>query len=321
MADHSAESDAPAETEAEGAAQPAGEAGADTPDTLSADAEPEPEPEPEDDAPPPPATPEALRSVLEALLFVSKEPLTSARLQALTGAESLAPVKDALTALDRHYAEAASALRVVEVAGGFQLLTRAEHHPYIVRLKRAKSGIKLSRHARDTLAILAYKQPITRAEIDAVRGANSSHHMRLLVERDLIKVVGRKNVPGAPVMYGTTRFFLQHFALKSLRDLPVEPDYVAADGAAAPLFDSGELFNPAEIDDPRDAEELAARLDATAAAPESADAANATGGADADAPPSAADAEPDSEPNDRPTTEVTPTNKVVHDPDASAAGD
>jgi segregation and condensation protein B len=111
-------------------------------------------------------------------------------------------------------------IRLAEVAGGYRLVTKQEYAPWIKRLDKAKSAAKLSRSALESLAIIAYKQPIVRSEIEEIRGVETSGVVRTLLERKLVRIVGRKEVPGRPIMYGTTKFFLEHFGLNDLSQLP-----------------------------------------------------------------------------------------------------
>jgi segregation and condensation protein B len=111
-------------------------------------------------------------------------------------------------------------LQLVEVAGGFQLVTRPDYAPWIKRLDRARSVPKLSRSALESLAIIAYKQPIVRTDIEQIRGVETSSVLRTLLERKLVRMVGRKDSPGRPILYGTTKTFLQHFGLRDLSELP-----------------------------------------------------------------------------------------------------
>jgi segregation and condensation protein B len=122
------------------------------------------------------------------------------------------------------YDQEGTAFQVEELAGGYQLLTRAEYHPWLVRLRRAATDLRLSGPARETLAIIAYRQPIMRADIEGVRGVQCSEVLRLLMERGLIRIAGRDDSLGRPVLYGTTKKFLQVLGLKSLRDLPVNSE-------------------------------------------------------------------------------------------------
>src|SRR6185295_7358964 len=106
------------------------------------------------------------------------------------------------------------------LAGGYQMVTRTEHAPWIKRLAKSKASPKLSRSAMESMAIIAYKQPIVRSEIEQIRGVEVSGVLRTLLERKLIRMVGRKDVPGRPIMYGTTKLFLQQFGLSDLSQLP-----------------------------------------------------------------------------------------------------
>ena len=161
-----------------------------------------------------------LQAILETLLFVSHEPVTLDRLAAVVGGIDKSQVRQALEHLKSDYEQRERGLQISEVAGGFQLATRPEYAPWIKMLGKTKTLAKLSRSGLESLAIIAYKQPIVRAEIEAIRGVETSGVLRTLLERKLVRIVGRKDVPGRPIMYGTTRFFLQHFGLRDLAELP-----------------------------------------------------------------------------------------------------
>jgi segregation and condensation protein B len=166
-------------------------------------------------------TPDRMKPVAEALLFASDEPVPAARLAQLLGKGADAKtVRKLVDDLNAEYAGQGRAFEVVEIAGGFQLLTRPEFKDWIAELHRHRRQDKLTPSAVETLAIVAYKQPIQRATVDDIRGVQTGPLLRSLLERGLIKVVGRQNVPGRPILYGTSRLFLQHFGLKSLKDLP-----------------------------------------------------------------------------------------------------
>ena len=166
-------------------------------------------------------TPERMKPVAEALLFASDEPVPAARLAQLLGKGADAKtVRKLVDDLNAEYAGQGRAFEVVEIAGGFQLLTRPEFKDWITELHRHRRQEKLTPSAVETLAIVAYKQPVQRAVVDDIRGVQSGPLLRSLLERGLIKVVGRQNVPGRPILYGTSRLFLQHFGLKSLKELP-----------------------------------------------------------------------------------------------------
>ncbi len=166
-------------------------------------------------------TPERMKPVAEALLFASDEPVPAARMAQLLGRGADAKtVRKLVEELNAEYAGQGRAFEVVEIAGGFQLLTRPEFKDWVAELHRHRRQEKLTPPAVETLAIVAYKQPILRATVDDIRGVQTGPLLRSLLERGLIKVVGRQNVPGRPILYGTSRLFLQHFGLKSLKDLP-----------------------------------------------------------------------------------------------------
>ena len=161
-----------------------------------------------------------LAAVLEALLFVSSEPVPLSRLVTAVGAVSKAEVEEALKRLDRDLSEESRGIQLVKLAGGYRLVTKAEFSPWLKRLDKAKAAQKLSRSALESLAIIAYKQPLVRGEIEEIRGVETSGVLRTLLERKLVRIVGRKEVPGRPIMYGTTKFFLEHFGLQDISQLP-----------------------------------------------------------------------------------------------------
>src|SRR2546428_5387784 len=165
-----------------------------------------------------------LKGILEAILFVSGEPLSVDRMLGVVEGVSRAELVSALQALQADYAVEGRGLQLVEVAGGFQIATRPDCAPWIKRLERAKEGARLSRSAMETMAIVAYKQPVVRAEIEQIRGVDSAGVLKTLLERRLIRIVGRKDAPGRPILYGTTRQFLQALGLKDLADLPALRD-------------------------------------------------------------------------------------------------
>ncbi len=157
-----------------------------------------------------------LRCALECLLLASGGPVPVRRLaDALQCTEEEA--QELLSELQGEYE--GRGLMVQAVAGGYQLCTRPEYAEYVTRLV-ASQVEPLSKAALETLAVVAYRQPVTRAEVEAVRGARSDHHLRRLLDRHLIREVGRKPGPGAPILYGTTELFLRHFGLRDLQDLP-----------------------------------------------------------------------------------------------------
>ena len=161
-----------------------------------------------------------LVAVVEALLFVSAEPVPMTRLVTVIGAVSKAEVEQALTTLQEQLAQDGRGIQLVKLAGGYRLVTKPDYAPWLKRLDKAKAAQKLSRSALESLAIIAYKQPLVRAEIEEIRGVETSGVLRTLLERKMVRIVGRKEVPGRPIMYGTTKFFLEHFGLQDISQLP-----------------------------------------------------------------------------------------------------
>jgi len=161
-----------------------------------------------------------LKPIVEALIFASPEPLTRKTLYKLLDDEPREDVDAALAAVRADY-DRPGGLQIVEVAGGYQIVTRPELHEWVRKLFHERTTQKLSVQALETLAVIAYKQPITAPEIADIRGVSSSGGvLQTLVERHLIKTVGRKQVIGRPFMYATTREFLERFGLNDLGDLP-----------------------------------------------------------------------------------------------------
>ena len=160
-----------------------------------------------------------LKSVIEALMFASPDPITPRMLYKLLNDEPKEDVKAALEALKADYAERGG-MHIAEVAGGMQITTRPEYHEWVRRLFHERSANKLSVASLETLSVIAYKQPVTAAEIGEIRSVNTSGVLSTLLERHLIKIVGRKNVIGRPFLYGTTKEFLIRFGLNDLGDLP-----------------------------------------------------------------------------------------------------
>jgi len=187
-----------------------------------------------------------LKAILESLLFVSAEPMPLERLMVALGTVSKSELKQALQSLREDCDREGRGLQMVELAGGYQMVTRTEHAPWIKRLAKAKASPKLSRSAMESLAIIAYKQPIVRSEIEQIRGVEVSGVLRTLLERKLIRMVGRKDVPGRPIMYGTTKLFLQQFGLSDLSQLPPLREFKElgeAEQAMLPVEDGLQIGN------------------------------------------------------------------------------
>jgi segregation and condensation protein B len=172
-----------------------------------------------------PAQAEKLLPVLEAVLFASPEPLSLIALRRVLGDEvDPAAIQEGMQLLGERTRGEDRGIVLAEVAGGWQFLTREECFPYVSRVARARAEESLSPATIETLAIGAYKQPVTRAEVDAIRGAQSGHLLRVLIDRGLVRTTGRASLPGSPFQYGTTRQFLRHFGLKGLEELPGADD-------------------------------------------------------------------------------------------------
>jgi segregation and condensation protein B len=174
-----------------------------------------------------------LGRVLEALLFAAAEPLSAEQLAEACEVDP-GQVREALAALAAGYDEGGRGVRLAEEAQGFIVITRPEYAPYVARLLRGRKKMRLSRPALETLAIIAYKQPVTKAEVDAIRGVDSSGVLNTLLERELVTIRGRSKVVGRPLLYGTTGEFLSYFGLKDLTDLPRVEELKAIVGEREP---------------------------------------------------------------------------------------
>jgi segregation and condensation protein B len=195
-----------------------------------------------------------LKPIIENLLLASDQPVSADLLyQTFLGRSSKEDLQAVLQELQEDYQS--KSLHIVEVADGFQLCTRPEYSDWIRKLLKLDKSFKLSRAALDTLAIIAYKQPLTRAEVDEIRGVDSSGVVKTLLEKKIICPAGRKNVPGKPMMFRTTQKFLEYFGLRDLSEMPTLEDFnEELEGQVEP--EQGELtFNsegndlpPADID-------------------------------------------------------------------------
>jgi segregation and condensation protein B len=175
---------------------------------------------------------EDLKYIIESLLFVADEPLNIDRFKNILGRESAQEIRAALNALAEEYEARKGGFGLREVAGGFQIRSRPEYNDWIKRLVQP-NPVRLSKAALETLAIIAYKQPIIRSDVEHIRGVDCGGILRMLLERKLIRVLGRKEIPGRPIIYATTRRFLEVFELKDLKDLPT-PKEIEALGLSEP---------------------------------------------------------------------------------------
>jgi segregation and condensation protein B len=163
---------------------------------------------------------DARLATVEAALMAADEPLTARRLTIVAGLADATEARRLAARLQALYEQDGSAFQVEELAGGWQLLTKPEFHPWLSRLRRAGAEARLTPAMREALTIVAYRQPITRADLDAVRGVQSGDVLRQLMERGLVRIAGRDDSLGRPQLYGTTKKFLQTFGFKTIRDLP-----------------------------------------------------------------------------------------------------
>ncbi len=189
--------------------------------------------------------------VLEALLFASDAPIEAERIQEVLELDSPAAARELVDAVRRRLDGEGRALQVIEAGGGFRLVTRPEVAPWLVKLQRSKTKSRLSRPALETLAIVAYRQPVSRPEVDAIRGVNSEGVLDNLLDRRMIRIAGRKDSPGRPFLYETTREFLVAFGLRDVSDLPkVHGELMVADSRAAEgagqAADTGEVAAAAD---------------------------------------------------------------------------
>jgi segregation and condensation protein B len=227
------------------------------------------------------------RRIVEALILASHDPITPARLAQIVPGCTPAQAKDLVNELNTDYQEQDRAFEVWEVAGGYQIRTRAEFSGYLHQLRKERP-LRLSRAALEALSIIAYKQPVTRAEIDMVRGVDTGAVIRGLMERRLVRIVGHREVPGRPLLYGTNKRFLEVFGLGSLEQLPslreleelareqglelpeglVETDEISeeTDDAEATLMDAAEGDEDAVVSEELIEADLAARPSEDAAA-------------------------------------------------------
>ncbi|MGD8267705.1 MAG: SMC-Scp complex subunit ScpB [Desulfobacterales bacterium] len=208
-----------------------------------------------------------LKSIVESLVFVSETPLSLNRLKAILGDVDLRDIRLALAELHGEYEDRQGGFALQEVAGGYQFRTRSAYSDWIKKLLKP-SPTRLSRAALETLAIIAYKQPIIRADVEHIRGVDSGGVLRLLLEKKLIRVLGRKDIPGRPMIYGTTKDFLEIFNLKDLSELPSPKEITSLgspdrDDARDEALDAEDVNTLAELSEgPAPAEDVSQETDA-----------------------------------------------------------
>lgn len=206
--------EADGETEADGEMEADGETEAEADTQASQD-------QPAGDEPTEAATDEiSTDRVVEAVLFAADTPLPPQKIVAILGTGTVREVRKIVDGLNKTYARGGHAFRIEEIAGGYQILTLPQYNTWLRRLRQSKQESKLSPAAMETLAVVAYKQPVVRAQIEAIRGVSVGEVLNRLRELGLVKIVGRDEDVGRPLLYGTTRRFLETFGLSSLEDLP-----------------------------------------------------------------------------------------------------
>ena len=199
--------------------------------------EPTAEPTAETDdtqAPSKDAAAEEIAATVEAIIFSSDSPLSASRIGTIAELPA-GSVKKAIAQLNQRYEEIGAVFRIEEIAGGYQMMSQPQYHDVLTRLVTSKKDTRLTQAALEALAIVAYRQPILRADVEAIRGVASGEVLRGLMERQLIKIVGRAEVIGRPMLYGTTKQFLEIFGLASLDDLPRMEELRALDAPQSEL--------------------------------------------------------------------------------------
>lgn len=182
-----------------------------------------------------------VKGVVESLLFVNERPVTIDQIKKVLETVGAADIKKAITILQDGYEDRKGGIMIVEIAGGYQMLSNPAYASYLRSFYKTKHKEKLSKPALESMAIIAYKQPVTRSDIELIRGVNSDGVVAHLLNKELIKVIGRKDVPGRPYLYGTTKQFLEYFGLKSVDDLPTLEEF--------PILQPAEESNIIEVDD------------------------------------------------------------------------
>ncbi|MFA5087803.1 MAG: SMC-Scp complex subunit ScpB [Candidatus Omnitrophota bacterium] len=175
---------------------------------------------------------EHVKGVIEALLFVNEKPVMLSQIKDVLEGVDIREIKETVEQLKQEYSDRKRGMAIVEIADGYQMLSNSIYAAYLRSFYKTKHKEKLSKPALETVAIVAYKEPVTRGEIELIRGVNSDGVVAHLLGKELIKVVGRKDIPGRPFLYGTTKQFLEYFGLKSLSDLPRLEDFPKLERAA-----------------------------------------------------------------------------------------
>ncbi len=187
-----------------------------------------------------------LKNIIESLLFVAEDPLTIDRLKNILAYEDTKEIRKAMQGLSDDYEARKGGFYLREIAGGYQIRTRPEYTEWIKRMIHPHP-IRLSKAALETLAIIAYKQPVIRSDIEHIRGVDCGGIIRMLFTRKLIRVLGRREIPGRPLIYATTKHFLEVFDLKDLKDLPTPKEIEAMGNSLAEKMDQTSSEDPVDI--------------------------------------------------------------------------
>jgi segregation and condensation protein B len=196
---------------------------------------------------------ENIKYIIESLLFVSEGPITIERIREVVEVGDRQMIRDALSELSEEYETRKGGFLLSEVAGGYQIRTRPEYNEYIKRLIQPPP-VRLSKAALETLAIIAYRQPLLRSDIEHLRGVDCGGVLRMLLERKLVRTLGRKEIPGRPLIYGTTRQFLEVFELKDLKELPTPKEIVELGSALEDMVDLEDAPKAPEAGEPEEQE-------------------------------------------------------------------
>jgi segregation and condensation protein B len=170
---------------------------------------------------------EDYKRIIETLLFITDRPLSPIKLSQIADISHAQLARDIVAEIAQEYAQSARVVQIIEIGGGFQMSTKPEYGRWVRKLFNEKTSAKLSNAALETLAIIAYKQPITRAEVEAIRGVDIIAPLEKIMERGLVKITGKKDAPGKPMLYGTTDEFLRLFGLNKIADLPELKEFAA----------------------------------------------------------------------------------------------
>jgi len=174
------------------------------------------------------------KGIIEALLFASEKPISLEEICQVLEADDKNALKKLIDELKGEYESQGRGFRLIEVAGGFQVCTHPDFAPWLAKLFRSRRISRFSKPALETLAIVAYRQPVTRAEVESIRGVNVEGVLRTLLEKGMVRIRGRKDSPGRPLIYGTTSQFLEYFGLNSLSELPRLEELVPPGGQMKP---------------------------------------------------------------------------------------